>query len=293
MAFTAVACGEDDGGKTVTPTVTGAFGQAPDISIPKGKAGDKITSSVLIEGTGAEIKKGDYVIAQTVGELWNGEDYGNSYATRTPEVFQAGNTEMPREIAQGIIGKKTGTRMLVTLPAKLAGTKKDLALVMDLTETKTVDLKAEAKGTPVTPPAGLPVAKVESGKPAEITIPPGTKAPELSKPIVQTLIQGDGPVVGKGAQMVAQYTGVLFANGTKFDSSWDHGGASVFPIGVGRVVTGWDETLVGQKVGSRVMLVLPADKAYGAEGSPPTIPADAPLVFVVDIVDAYGGAPAA
>jgi FKBP-type peptidyl-prolyl cis-trans isomerase len=293
LAFTAVACGDDDGGKTVTPTVSGAFGQAPNITIPKGKSGDKITSSVLIEGTGTEIKKGDYVIAQTAGKLWDGEDWGNSYVTKTPEVILAGNTQMPKEIGQGIIGKKTGTRMLVTIPAKIAGTKKDLALVMDLAESKTVDLKAEAKGTPVTPPAGLPVVKVESGKPAAITIPPGTKAPEVGKPVVQTLVQGDGPVVTKGAYLVAQYTGALFAGGTKFDSSWDHDGATVFQIGVGQVVTGWDETLVGQKVGSRVLLVLPADKGYGAEGKPPTIPADSPLVFVVDIVDAYGGAPAA
>ncbi|WP_406289667.1 FKBP-type peptidyl-prolyl cis-trans isomerase [Embleya sp. NBC_00896] len=287
LAFTAVACGDDDGGKTVTPTVSGAFGQKPDITIPKGKSGDKTTSKVLIEGTGDVIKKGDYVVADTVGKNWDGTDAGNSYDSKTPEVFQAGDEQLLKEIGQGIIGMKTGSRMLVVVPAKVTGEKQAIALMVDLRTTKTIDPKSEAKGTAVTPPAGLPVAKVESGKPAEITIPPGTAAP--TKLTVQTLIEGTGPVVQKGQTLVAQYTGALFDKGTKFDSSWDHDGATAFKIGVGQVVTGWDEGLVGQKVGSRVLLVLPADKGYGAQGSGEKIPPNAPLVFVVDIVDALGG----
>ncbi len=287
LAFTAVACGDDDGGKTVKPIVTGAFGQKPDIKIPKGKSGDKTTSTILVEGTGEVIKKDDYVVADTVGKGWDGKDVGNSYDSKTPEVFQAGSQELLKEIGQGIIGKKVGTRMLVVVPAKVTQDTQATVLVLDLKSTKTIDAKAEAKGAAVTPPAGLPVAKVESGKAAEITIPPGTAAP--TKLTVQPLIEGTGPVVQKGQTLVAQYTGGLFDKGTKFDSSWDHGGATAFKIGVGQVVTGWDEGLVGQKVGSRVLLVLPADKAYGAEGKPPTIPANAPLVFVVDIVDALGG----
>ncbi|WP_406294291.1 FKBP-type peptidyl-prolyl cis-trans isomerase [Embleya sp. NBC_00888] len=287
LAFTAVACGDDDGGKTVTPIVTGAFGQKPDIKIPKGKSGDKTTSKILIEGTGDVIKKDDYVVADTVGKNWDGTDAGNSYDTKTPEVFQAGSQELLKEIGQGIIGKKTGTRMLVVVPAKVTQEKQAVVLMLDLKSTKTIDPKTEAKGAAVTPPAGLPVAKVESGKAAEITIPPGATAP--TKLTVQPLIEGTGPVVQKGQTLVAQYTGALFDKGTKFDSSWDHGGATAFKIGVGQVVTGWDEGLVGQKVGSRVLLVLPPDKGYGAEGSGEKIPPNSPLVFVVDIIDALGG----
>ena len=287
LAFTAVACGDDSGDKTVTPTVEGAFGSEPKITIPKGKAGDEATSKILVEGTGAVVNKGDYVTADTMGVFWDGSDAGNSFKTKTPEVMTAGDANLVKAVGEGVIGKKVGTRMLVVAPAASTGQVQDIALVIDIKDSKTIDAKAEATGTAVTPPAGLPTVKTEPGKAAAITIPAGTPAP--TKLTVQPLIQGKGPKVLKGQTLVAQYTGVLFNGGTKFDSSWDHDGATAFKIGVGKVVTGWDEGLVGQNVGSRVLLVLPADKGYGAEGSGETIPPNAPLVFVVDILGAFGG----
>lgn len=287
LAFTAVACGDDSGDKTVTPIVEGGFGMQPKITIPKGKAGDEATSKILVEGTGAVVAKDDYVTANTMGVYWDGSDAGNSFKTKTPEIMKAGDVNLVEAVGQGVVGKKVGTRMLVVAPAAVTGQVQDIAFVLDVVAVKKIDAKSEAKGTAVTPPAGLPTVKVESGKAAAITIPAGTPAP--TKLIAQPLIQGKGPKVVKGQTLVAQYTGVLFNGGTQFDSSWDHDGATAFKIGVGDVVTGWDEGLVGQNVGSRVLLVLPSDKGYGAQGSGDSIPADAPLVFVVDIIDALGG----
>ncbi|MDX6732336.1 MAG: hypothetical protein QOC54_2284, partial [Baekduia sp.] len=81
------------------------------------------------------------------------------------------------------------------------------------------------------------------------------------------------------------YVGVLFNGGKQFDASWDRKPATPFDftIGQGAVIAGWDEGVPGMKVGGRRVLVIPADKAYGAAGSPPTIPANAPLIFVVDL----------
>jgi FKBP-type peptidyl-prolyl cis-trans isomerase len=78
---------------------------------------------------------------------------------------------------------------------------------------------------------------------------------------------------------------VLFNGGKQFDASWDRKPATPFDftIGQGAVIAGWDEGVPGMKVGGRRVLVIPADKAYGAAGSPPTIPANAPLIFVVDL----------
>lgn len=73
-----------------------------------------------------------------------------------------------------------------------------------------------------------------------------------------------------------------------FDSSWDRGQPFSFTPGAGEVIAGWDEGVKGQKVGSQVLLIVPADKGYGDAGSPPNIPGGATLVFVVDILSAVG-----
>lgn len=103
-------------------------------------------------------------------------------------------------------------------------------------------------------------------------------------------LQGSDVVVGKGAEakdgdtVDVQYVGVLFADGKEFDSSWKRGSKPfTFTIGGGQVIKGWDQGVPGMKVGGRRILVIPADLAYGPQGSPPTIPANAPLVFVVDL----------
>ena len=74
-------------------------------------------------------------------------------------------------------------------------------------------------------------------------------------------------------------------NGTKFDSSYDHGGDPFkFTIGKGEVIKGWDQGVVGMKIGGKRRLRIPPDLGYGASGSPPTIPANAGLVFEIELV---------
>ena len=84
-----------------------------------------------------------------------------------------------------------------------------------------------------------------------------------------------------------QYRGQLWKDGSEFDASWTSGSATASPIGVGSVIPGWDKTLVGQTVGSQVLLVIPPDKGYGASGNAQAgIKGTDTLVFVVDILDA-------
>ena len=117
----------------------------------------------------------------------------------------------------------------------------------------------------------------------EIEVPAGTEEP--TELVVQPLIKGAGPVVEAGQEITVQYKGWLF-DGTLFDSSWD-GDPFPAPIGVDNLIAGWDEGLVGLTVGSQVLLVVPGDKGYGAEGSSSgSIPPNATLIFVVDILDA-------
>jgi FKBP-type peptidyl-prolyl cis-trans isomerase len=96
---------------------------------------------------------------------------------------------------------------------------------------------------------------------------------------------GTGAVVSAGSSINVQYTGWLQSSSKKFDSSYDHGGQPFnVTVGQGQVIPGWDEGLVGMKVGGTRRLIIPPALAYGSTGSPPTIPANATLIFDVTVV---------
>ena len=117
-------------------------------------------------------------------------------------------------------------------------------------------------------------------KPAQGTpLPPGPTKLET-----EDLVVGTGREAKTGDTVRVQYTGTL-TNGTKFDSSYDHGGDPFkFTLGKGEVIKGWDQGVVGIKVGGKRRLRIPSDLGYGDTGSPPSIPPKAGLVFEVELV---------
>jgi peptidylprolyl isomerase len=124
---------------------------------------------------------------------------------------------------------------------------------------------------------------------AAITVPNGPTVqlptgPAPANLVVKDLKPGTGAEAKAGDQVSVQYTGVLYDDGSKFDSSYDHGQPFAFKLGGGQVIPGWDQGVAGMKVGGRRELIIPPDLAYGAQGQPPTIPANATLVFVIDLV---------
>jgi len=94
---------------------------------------------------------------------------------------------------------------------------------------------------------------------------------------------GSGPVAENGTTVTVNYTGWL-TDGTKFDSSLDAGKPFEFPLGTGNVIRGWDEGVKGMKVGGKRKLTIPPDLGYGAAGAGGTIPANATLVFEVELL---------
>jgi peptidylprolyl isomerase len=103
---------------------------------------------------------------------------------------------------------------------------------------------------------------------------------------VKDIVVGKGATAKSGSEVAVKYVGVNYSDGKQFDASWDRGEDFPFTLGSGGVIAGWDEGVVGMKVGGRRELVIPADKAYGAQGSPPSIAPNATLVFVIDLVKA-------
>ncbi|MCW3038654.1 MAG: fkbP 2 [Solirubrobacterales bacterium] len=142
------------------------------------------------------------------------------------------------------------------------------------TPTATVD--TSGKG------AVLPISTDLKKKPA-IPKPKGAPPKDL---VVKDIVVGKGATAKAGSAITVKYVGVSFSTGKQFDASWDRGDDFPFTLGQGAVIPGWDEGVEGMKVGGRRELVIPADKAYGAQGSPPAIGPNETLVFVIDLVKA-------
>jgi peptidylprolyl isomerase len=155
-------------------------------------------------------------------------------------------------------------------------------------------------GTPDAAPAPSAAASADTGAPPDAAageFPPlpagadpalktkpavGKGGGELTKLTVTPQIEGTGAAVAAGQTITVNYVGVSYRTGEEFDASWNRGEPASFPIGVGQVIPGWDQGLVGVKVGSRVQLDIPSDLAYGDNpgGGRPA----GPLRFVVDVL---------
>jgi peptidylprolyl isomerase len=135
---------------------------------------------------------------------------------------------------------------------------------------------------PTTTAATAPINPVLAHKPV-VVVPKGPAPTHL---VVKDLVTGTGPAAKAGHTVSVRYVGVLYRNGKQFDASWDHGQPLSFQLGNGMVIPGWDRGVPGMRVGGRRELIIPASLAYGAQGSPPKIGPNEPLVFVIDLLSA-------
>ncbi len=122
--------------------------------------------------------------------------------------------------------------------------------------------------------------KLDREKP-EIDFPDHGAPTEL---LVEDLIPGTGEEAKAGNTVSAHYVGVAFSTGEEFDASWNRGAPLDFKVGAGQVIEGWDQGLLGMKVGGRRRLEIPSRLAYGSSGAGSAIGPDEALIFVVDLL---------
>jgi len=276
--------------------VSGAFGTKPTVTIPKIDPPASLRVKHLISGHGARVAKGDLAVADLTAYTWEGKATKkiSELSTGQPEPLSVGSTISG--IDKSLEGSRVGSRLLITIPPKdgfgskgdssLGVTGKDtLLLVVDVLGS--YQKTATAHGThEVVSKAGLPTVGTSSPGTAPPVHIPQTAPPTALQ--VQTLVQGTGPVVKKGKLLIAQYEGVIWRTGKVFDSTWKRNVPAGFQIGTGQVIKGWDDGLVGKRVGSQVLLVVPPADGYGKSGSSTAgIKGTDTLIFVVDILGTY------
>jgi peptidylprolyl isomerase len=130
------------------------------------------------------------------------------------------------------------------------------------------------------PANGKLAAEVGKKKP-KVTVPSGPPPKSLQK---KDLVVGTGPEAKGGDEVTVQYVGVGYKSKKQFDASWDRGEPFPFTLGAGQVIPGWEYGIPGMKVGGRRELTIPAELAYGAAGSPPSIGPNETLIFVIDLL---------
>lgn len=126
-----------------------------------------------------------------------------------------------------------------------------------------------------------PFGEVKKAKP-EIDFPGDTPPTDL---VVEDLEVGKGEEATAGKQISAHYVGVAWSTGEEFDASWNRGQPLDFTVGVGQVIQGWDQGLLGMKVGGRRKITIPPHLGYGDRGAGAAIKGGETLIFVVDLVD--------
>jgi peptidylprolyl isomerase len=182
--------------------------------------------------------------------------------------------------------------MLVVIALIAAGcgdddsnTSTDQATVQTQTATTPAETTPEPEAAPAPKAKKVKPTAGEADPDRKPKVPKGSGDPPTEL-VVQDLIVGKGKRAKAGDMVTVQYVGVLFSNGKQFDASWQGsrpGPGFDFPLGAGQVIPGWDQGVVGMREGGRRKLIIPPDLAYGTQGFPPDIPANAALIFDIDL----------
>jgi peptidylprolyl isomerase len=220
------------------------------------------------KGDGELAEAGDKVSVHYAGRLLDGSPFDDSYKRGKPFEFPLGGGRVIKGWDEGIAYMNVGDSATLIIPAELGYGAADRPTIPAnstlIFDVQLMDVKKVVK----------PVPYVVDGKDTVTTIS-GLKYILLS--------ETDGAPVTAGSTVAVHYTGYL-QNGTSFDSSISRGEPISFPIGVGRVIKGWDEGIALLKVGEKARLLIPSALAYGERGAGGSIPPNADLIFDVELV---------
>jgi FKBP-type peptidyl-prolyl cis-trans isomerase len=267
-------------------TATGAFGSHPEVSFPTPVVTKSIERTQLLPGKGHVVSDGDVVFIKytayngTTGAIAGQGDYSGSGQALT--LGKSTN----QAVSVGLECATVGSRVAIATNPTDAGqdpttVKDSFIFVIDVVSA----FPAKAWGTPQIPQTGMPsVVTAPNGAPG-ITVPKEDPPTSLR---VNTLQKADGAKLKAGDQVVLKYTALLWSDSSVFDSTWTNGQAKFVTLTASDTVSkGFVKALVGQTVGSQVLMVIPPSLGFGDAGTA-GVPSGSTLVYVVDILGVDG-----
>ena len=282
-------------------TVSGKIGASPKVKLPSTFSAKTTERTELTAGKGTPAAKGTTVsINYALYDGTTGKKLGDTETKAGTAVDLSSDTLVG--IYKTLHCTAAGSRVVGVIPPADAfgstgnsdlgiGAKDTIVMVADVikvaktpkatptpTPTPVGTVLTKANGAAKALPAGYPTVTLAASGAPTIKIP---KAKAPTKLEIADSKVGTGATVQAGDTVTVQYTGVIWRNGTVFDSSWTRGTAATFATT--QVITGFSKALVGQKIGSQVVAIIPPADGYGSAGQAPILGTDT-IVFVVDIL---------
>ena len=261
------------------PTVTGGLGVAPTVTFPASGPPPKLQRSILVEGTGKPIETGDLMVSNYYGIIWGADKpFNNSYDQKKTVSFRIGVNAVVKGWDVGLLGVKTGSRVLLTLsPSEgygltgstdvgIKGTD-TIVFVIDVLAALGTQEFGQADAVLQTPPANSPTVVGAPGTEPTLSFPPGLAEPTAPK--LDIIAKGNGAPVAYG-NVYLQFTAYDWT-GVQQGATWQSTGAQEVPLSAEQTQL---QGLVGVPVGSRVLLQVPADE----ENSTPAV------AYVMDVI---------
>nr|WP_269449772.1 FKBP-type peptidyl-prolyl cis-trans isomerase [Auraticoccus cholistanensis] len=217
-----------------------------------------------------------------------GEVFDSSFERGQTAVFPL--DQVVPGFSKGLEGQRVGSRVLIAMPGEdgydASGGNPQAGIEVGDTLLFVVDVVATQldgpEGTAVEPEEGLPEVSGPEDDP-KITVPDGEAPGEL---VVQPLVEGEGKPVAAEDTITVNYRGVVWETGEVFDSSYEDGPQTG---ALSSLIPGWQQGLVDQPVGSRVLLVVPPDQGYPQGNQTPALEPGQTLVYVVDVLFTQAG----
>lgn len=295
-ALTLSACGGSDGGTTASgdlKDVKVSSAKAPKVTVPKGFSTASTTTRVLDQGSGADVAEGDLVKVNYVAVNGRtGKQFDSSFTTGDPYTVDLTQDKVLPGFIKGLDGQKVGGRLLVAISPKdgFGQARQQLDIRADDTMVFLFDIVSEVPtkvtGTARSTPKTFPDLEVDAQNIPTAFVPKKTTADKSdAKEGSAVVIEGTGPVVTADQTITAQYFGQIYPGGVTFDESYTK---QLLIKPLTELYKCWGDELVGKKLGSRVVIVCPAEVGQGADAEPEGSPIKKgdTLLFSVDLLDA-------
>lgn len=276
--------------------VTGEVGEAPTVTIEAPLKLESTQAQVITAGDGNPVIENEQALLHIyLANGTTGEKALTTYDQDAPyHLKQASDDQFFPAVLDAIVGKPVGSRVAVAAvpkdaygeagsPQMKVGPKDPVVFVVDIMSVQPTEILDGSEGDESADiPEAIPTIEENDGEVTALTFENAPKKPSAELQVIP-LVEGNGPVVRDDSLVSFDYLGQVYGTDTVFDESYTKEPVP-FPVGIGGLIKGWDQGLVGLTRGSRVLIIAPPKFGYGEEGSPPKIPGNATLAFVVDIL---------